>query len=73
MATSPAESPEDQVAEAGRRLLGREPSRATVDAIVEQFEEPDRSGRQSSVLSSAEGRSRLITGWLLASAEFQRR
>lgn len=69
----PTESPEGQVAEAGRRLLGREPSKATIDAIVEQFEDPDESSRDSFVLRSAEGRDRLITGWLLASAEFQRR
>ena len=61
--SSPAENLEDQVAEAGRRLLGREPSGQTIDAIVEQFEGPE-------VLA---GRERLITGWLLASPEFQRR
>jgi uncharacterized protein (DUF1800 family) len=67
---------EEQILASARRLLGREPSTATVEAIAGQFEDPEvfaALGPAAIVLRSEEGRERLTVGWVLASAEFQRK
>jgi uncharacterized protein (DUF1800 family) len=63
--------------ELGLRLLGRPPSDATLSAIERQLalgpEELAALGLPRRLMRSERQRSRLAAGWLLASAEFQRR
>jgi uncharacterized protein (DUF1800 family) len=61
----------------GRIFLGRDPAPATLAAIEEQLElaphELEALGLPPGFFRGDEPRSKLLAGWLLASAEFQRR
>jgi uncharacterized protein (DUF1800 family) len=77
VAVSQGESTDDAVARVGLRLLGRAPSDATVEAIARNIdagpERLDELGLPRGFARSGEGRTKLTVGWLLASAEFQRK
>jgi uncharacterized protein (DUF1800 family) len=64
----PSRPLEQSLAGLGLDLLGRQPTPATLAVLTDAFED-----LPPAALHSAEGRTRFGTGWLLASAEFQRR
>jgi uncharacterized protein (DUF1800 family) len=68
---------DEDVERLGARLMGRAPSESTVAAIRQQLELSDEQladlGVPRHLTRSGEGQAILATGWLLASAEFQRR
>jgi uncharacterized protein (DUF1800 family) len=68
---------DESVEELGRRLFGRPPAEATLSAIERQLDlAPDlleELGVPARFARRKEHRAPLVAGWLLASAEFQRR